>query len=504
MKKISALLMIAVFVSFSLTAATKKSSSKKNSAKEELPVIKIVSKNGSTDFVTKPVAHSVKEHEKTWYGNQYQSFPDPWYEDCEITVINEKGIELLGNVTGKVKVRGNWTTSYDKKGLRIKFDKKQGMLGLHDGNEFKNWVLLACFKDASMIRDLTALNMSRAMFPEYYASDCRLVEVYINDTYWGVYLLAEQQEVNKNRINITEPEKNYTGTDIGYFFEFDMYAFTEAEEERFYIDYLGDIYDIDSRLISDALINSYTIKSDVYSTAQRDFIQDYMNKLWKICREAAYNKKYYRFKSDYTLEQYTPEGNNDDEKCRNCIENIIDTDSLAAAYIIAEITCDPDLAVTSFLMDIDFGEKGNKKLRFEAPWDFDSTMGNRPACADSQGLFAGKIRDEEFVRGKGNPWMLIFIQTDWFKTLVKEKWNQVNDNGKSTAMSVIDSVAVYKTQFDKNRKKWGNPTNHSGASSELCKGSRTAAISSQQASADYLKNWLEKRFAELDKIFTSW
>ena len=504
MKKITTILIISVLITLGLNAATtKKSSSKKNTAKVDLPVIKIVSKNGKTDFATKPVAHSVKEHEKTWGGREYQNFPDPWYEDCEISAINDNGIELFENAPGKVKVRGNWTTSYEKKGLRIKFDKKQGMLGLHDGNEFKNWVLLACFKDASMIRDLTALNMAKAMFPEYYVSDCCLVELYINDTYWGVYLLAEQQEVNKKRINITEPEKNYTGTDIGYFVELDMYAFTEAAEERFYIDYRGDVYDIDGRLMSDT-INSYTIKNDVYSTAQRDFIQDYMNKLWKICREAAYNKRYYRFTSDYSLEQYTPEGSNDDEKCRNCISNVIDIDSLAAAYIIAELTCDPDLSVTSFLMDIDFGEKGEKKLRFEAPWDFDSTMGNRPACADSLGLFAGKIRDEELVRGKGNPWMLIFIQTDWFKSLVKQKWNEASANGKTTAMNVIDSTSVYKTQFESNRKKWGNPTMHPGASNELCKGSRTAAISSQQASADYLKKWLEKRFDELNKIFASW
>ncbi len=40
--------------------------------------------------------------------------------------------------------------------------------------------------------------------------------MYLNNLYWGVYLLAEQQQVNANRINVTEPEDNYTGTDIGF------------------------------------------------------------------------------------------------------------------------------------------------------------------------------------------------------------------------------------------------------------------------------------------------
>jgi hypothetical protein len=46
---------------------------------------------------------------------------------------------LIGS--GQVKVRGNWTTDYPKKSLRIKFDDKQKMFGLNSDGEFKNWVL---------------------------------------------------------------------------------------------------------------------------------------------------------------------------------------------------------------------------------------------------------------------------------------------------------------------------------------------------------------------------
>ena len=102
------------------------------------------------------------------------------------------------------------------------------MLGLNNGEKFKNWVLLACFKDASLLRDATALKLYKTMFPEYYASDSKLVEVFVNDVYWGVYLLAEQQETKSGRIEITEAEKNYEGTDIGYLIEFDSYSYTEV------------------------------------------------------------------------------------------------------------------------------------------------------------------------------------------------------------------------------------------------------------------------------------
>ena len=173
-------------------------------------------------------------------------------------------------------------------------------------------------------------------------------------------------------------------------------------------------------------------------------------------------------------------------------------------YIFSEITCDPDLYWSSFYMDIDFGPDGDKKLRFEAPWDFDSTMGNRPACDSAEGLFAGMVRNEDLIRGQGNPWMLVFINCNWFKTLVKNKWKAVSKTGKTTAMNVIAGSEVYKTAFENNRDRWGDPTMNEGTNNELANESRVAAGTSQKASSDYLKKWLEKRFAELDKIFGSW
>lgn len=490
MKKHSGFFTFFCFMAFALSAA-----------QNSLPEIRINSLNGTNDFATQPVSHSVKEHEKQWYGKEFVNTPEPWYEDCNIFVIDGEKNEK--SASGKVKVRGNWTTSYEKKSLRIKFDKKQNLLGLNSGNEFKNWVLLACYKDASLLRDQVALTMARSMFPDYYASDCTPVEVYINDEYWGVYLLAEQQEIKKNRINAHEADKDYTGNDIGYLIEFDMYAFAEDPGECFYIDYLGDIKDCDGKTVRD-LINSYTIKSDFYSPSQKDFINDYMNKLWKICREASYNKKYYRFKDDFSLELYTPEGDSDDEKCKNCISNLIDLESLADTYIISELACDPDLCITSFLMDIDFGPDGDRKLCFEAPWDFDSTMGNRPVCESAEGLYAGKVGSDALVRNKGNPWLMIFIRCDWFKKIVKEQWTLQSGNGKKAAMKVISDSEQYKACYERNRAKWGDPTKNQSTNKELCSESKKAAAKSQKASADYLKKWLEKRFTSLDGIFSKW
>ena len=487
-----------------------------------LPVIRINSEDSDNGFVAKPIAAHVKEQASGWT-DQFAGAPDPWYVDCSITTEDQNAPSeaLLNSVSGKVKVRGNWTTSYAKKSLRIKFDKKQRMFNVHTGEKYKNWVLLACFKDASLLRDAVALNMYKEFFPNYYASDSQLVEVFVNGVYWGVYLLAEQQETNTGRIDITEAKNNYTGTDIGYLIEFDSYSQYEAENEKFTIEYFNEgeqLTDYDDN-VADEIQNGYTIKSDVYDVAQKNFIQDYMNKLWRICYEAAYNKKYYQFTTDYELEEYTPQGEDDDAKCQNCINKIIDTTSLADMYIFNEIVCDPDLYLTSFFMDIDFAEPvegepvGRKDhlLRFEAPWDFDSTMGNKrfcttdhfETCSSPTELFAGMCQgDVNGDNGKihANPWMLVFIKCNWFQRIVKNEWKRIKDDGNkllSAARNVINDYAAFETRLDLNRTRWGNAV-YTG---ELCAESIENADTSRAASAAYLKTWLEARIGEVDLRF---
>ena len=128
-----------------------------------LPVLSIETKRrdpDATDFITEPVAAHVSREIASWTPG-YVMPPAPYYEECEISVRSGEGETLLAPCDAKVKVRGNWTTTYPKKSLRIKFSQKQNLLGLNGGAEQKNWLLLAEYKDASMLRDKAALSLSR-------------------------------------------------------------------------------------------------------------------------------------------------------------------------------------------------------------------------------------------------------------------------------------------------------------------------------------------------------
>ena len=363
--------------------------------------------------------------------------------------------------------------------------------------------------------DAAAFKLYHELFPGY-ASDCKLVEVEVNGSNLGVYLLAEQQEAK--RLGLTEPAKKATNTDIGYLMEFDSYYYTENDNEQFEIDYLDDIQDYDGKTVQkDNIQKGYTIKSDITDRAQHDFIASYMNKLWEICYKAVYEKKYYKFKDDYSLEEYTPEGSSDDEKCKNCIEQIINLGSLADMYIFCELTCDPDLSYSSFYMNVDFGEGKDKKLYFNAPWDFDSTMGNKRFCIKGSdcstdgginGMYAGKCQPDvngnpgspkEFV----NPWMVIFINQGWFQNLVKNRWTEANQRNATVIQNIENFIDAHSKEsqqpvYDFTRALWGNP----GDNGELCNDSKAVAKQSQKASAQYFKDWITLRYSAVDSIIS--
>ena len=237
MKKVNVLLLFILLMLCgckNTSASDKSNDSVSLNEKSGIPVVSITTNNRTEsvmDFVTKPIAGFVAEMIASWTPD-YVMPPAPYYEECKITVTDADGRVTLSDTDAQVKVRGNWTTTYEKKPLRIKFAEKQTLLGLNDGAEMKNWVLLAEYKDGSMLRNKTILSIAEELFAgeDLYVTDTELVEVVINGEYWGVYLLAEYQQINEERVNITEAEQDYTGTDIGYFLEFDGYAYTNEHK----------------------------------------------------------------------------------------------------------------------------------------------------------------------------------------------------------------------------------------------------------------------------------
>jgi len=509
MKKIAQYILIlaVVLVSVSCTTGKKDTQKTANYAQKAMAVISIETVNMEDtvmDFVTKPVAAHVSQQIATWTPD-YTVPPAPYYEDCTITVKDDTGEVLLEEVKAEVKVRGNWTTNYSKKPLRIKFNKKQSMLGLNEGAEFKNWVLLAGYKDTSFLRDKTAYQLADELLGAegYYVTDAEFVEVYINGEYWGVYLLAEQQEIKKGRVDITEADDDYTGTDIGYFLEMDGYYYTESELQRFEVNYTGwasiKAYDGNKgRSTRGTSVNKgFTIKSDIYSPEQRDFIANYMNRIYEIMYYAAYEDKAYVFNPDFTSISETK-----DITPREAVERVVDVKSLALTYILNEIACDADIYWSSFLMSVDFGKDGARKLTFEAPWDFDSAFGNKDRAADGKGFYAANsMMDVNNRYSSFNPWLAVLMHEDWYMDIIRQEWTEAYDSLMfDRVFEMIEKdTSQYSEAFDRNYKRWNNLIDKSAFQDELT--AKSKAVKTHGEASMLLSQWLKTRVEFLNSKF---
>jgi hypothetical protein len=134
------------------------------------------------------------------------------YRNISVTVSD--GGQTVLEASGRAKGRGNATWGYDKKPYKIKFDEKQGLLGFAPN---KDWVLLAEYCDKSLMRTSYMCELAKTVglpYPIHY----RHVELYVNGEYLGVYVLTDQVEKKKNRVDIA---------DDGFLFENDNYFWEE-------------------------------------------------------------------------------------------------------------------------------------------------------------------------------------------------------------------------------------------------------------------------------------
>lgn len=331
--------------------------------------------------------------------------------------------EYSFSASGGVKVRGNSTADGNEKPYRIKFDSKQNMLGLHNGAEYKSWVLLRSQWNLAM--DYTGFNLAKAIFQgEYYSSDCKYVDVYVNGRFKGIYLLCEQNQAADGRVDIYEPDATEKNTDIGYLVEIDNYA-NEWEDPFFTVDYLGaEITDISGR--TEAFVPAdYSIKSDINGKPQAQFIEKYIKGVFEILYEGAEKNNPMMFDSDYNVVSAKGTYNT----AKEAVEAVIDLESLANVLILDELVHDYDVGEGSFYMTVDFSSGSKyKKLTFLAPWDFnwayDGTPNRRYFACTFQPL-AGDI-------DRSNPWYITAMKAEWFMDVVKEKWAYLYDNNVIT------------------------------------------------------------------------
>ena len=139
--------------------------------------------------------------------------------------VNGKEEIELETMEAQIRGRGNSTWfSYPKKPFRLRFDKNTSIFGMP---EAKNYVLLAEYADKSLMRNTIVHKLSSLSDVLPYTLETRFVELYINTSYMGLYVLTEQVEVHKNKLDIESVAGvAYTG----YLLELDKRFFDQSIE----------------------------------------------------------------------------------------------------------------------------------------------------------------------------------------------------------------------------------------------------------------------------------
>ena len=445
----------ATFESLSVDRDAKKAFEEKIAAKTDLPIINITTKENKEKILSKEI-----------------------YNSCVVDVFNCGDDFVMDEISAGVRVRGNSSAFYgdveqikrNTVPYRIKFDKKQNMLGLNDGAKCKSWVLLK--SDWDLIRNDIALRFGRTIIgDDAYCSDTQFVHLYVNDKFQGIYVLCEQNQVNKNRVDITEPEEGYTGTDFGFYMELDNYAADEEDNHYITMDYEGaEVTDLrgETRQFVPA---EYSIKNDVYTQEQIEFIDKYMNNVFRIIYEACENGNYLTFDEEYDLVK-APYDNAEDT-----VKAVADVQSIVDMYLLYDIVHDYDCGEGSFYMCVDFAEDSKvPKLQFTSPWDFNWAYND-----STSRYWAGAFCEKSFAKRNGdrsNPWFIVLAKQDWFMAAAKEKWTALQADKQT--WGCVDTEREILSTYEKDLNK---------------------TESWATGSANTLLEWIEKRLKWMDKTY---
>ena len=423
----------------------------------------------------------------------------------------------LQDISANISVHGNYTAYYRQKSFKLKLDTPRNLFGLNKGNVAKDWLLMADYGDNSKLRNALALYMGQQFLRTTWSATFTFVHVYIDNEYYGLYLLTDAKTISQSRININDPEEGYQGVDIGYFFERDDYLTYDAKDPGFVISYPDEYipnplpiiahetntsYGVDARYRDE-----YSISSKIYSENQIAFIKKYTQLVYTILYKACVSNVYYEINSDDISEWQTwhlVQSSLTDPV--DVVSKVVDVNSFVDMYLLQEIAGNPDLAHSSYYLCVDMSPTGSKKLACCCPWDFDRAFGisNGLPNASTLRLWA---KDAHY-----NPWVSLMPQAGWFVRLLKQRFQELQANNifNKCLEMLADYSTTYESDFAQNYTKYnirwegdldGWVNNGNPATIGTLNASYYRQINTEAEAKELLSTWFTQRIAALPNAF---
>ena len=303
----------------------------------------------------------------------------------EITDPNDATNNFKG--TTEIRGRGNITWTYPKKPYRIKLPKKESLFGL---TKAKSWVLLANFRDPTLIINTIAFELGKRFglpFTNHYV----YVDLILNGVYEGSYVLTEQVQVGEGRVNINE--------DDGFLVELDFH------------------YDDEPKFKTNRLQLPVMIKSpeDLSYESEYNFVKEAINNL-----ESALLVEGYR--------------------------DLIDMETFVDFILINDVLRNWELQVpASIYMYKDEGL--DSKISMGPLWDFDGGFGYADDDRTFFVRYDGRTPEIPGRTGAGQLFFRKFFEDSVFQQKYRERWNKKKSDIEAM-ITFIDETAnkLYESQ----------------------------------------------------------
>lgn len=298
-----------------------------------------------------------KEHNTECYGSIRFTIPAHYTSEYG-TIGIEDGEEMeLDYIRG----RGNssWNNG-DKKPYKIKLKEKENLFGMGAN---KHWVLLTNGSDYTYMKNKVLLHLADELGMKY-TSKAVFVDVVMNGTYLGNYLLAEQVRVGKTRVDIDDIEESKAGdTDTltgGYLINKDENAVKESNTFS----------------TQRALCEIVSPDLEYMTTERKEYISDYVQRT----EDAIYAEDFHNSQG----ERYS---------------ELMDSDSFIDYFILQFFSDNFD----SFRNSTYFYKERGGKLYWGPVWDFDNSMrgvSDDDSCLTASHRYMGNqlVRDPEIAR----------------------------------------------------------------------------------------------------------
>ncbi|MCR4615688.1 MAG: CotH kinase family protein [Clostridiales bacterium] len=309
---------------------------------ENLPSVFITTASGSLR-----ATHENKEHR----------------EKASLTLAEGGKTVIESSELAHIKGRGNKSWGYnEKRCYSIKFSEKTDILGMAAA---KKWALISNNMDPTLMRNAIAYTAAHLTnLP--YTVDFRFVDLYINGSYRGNYIICEKIEIGKNRININDLEKANEAANP----ETDLDSFECVQEEA------------DSMRLKwwklpndpDDISGGYLLEFDDKEILEYKSSGFESNFCINIHSPEHITQKEIKYISSlfYDFEEalLSDDGKNSKGKY---FTDYIDVDSFVEAAVIYEFASEQDFGKLSYYI---FLPDGSDKFVMGPIWDFDMSMTN--------------------------------------------------------------------------------------------------------------------------------